>query len=65
MGVLTNVSTPKALITDPNGKLHTYKLKEFIANSGAFITEIDDDEVVIFERGIEFVMKLVDLKATK
>ncbi|MGZ3726887.1 MAG: hypothetical protein ACXWPX_08660 [Pseudobdellovibrio sp.] len=58
VGVLTNVSKPKALITDPEGNVHTYRMKEFIANSGAFITAIEEGEIVIFERGVELVMKL-------
>ncbi len=62
VGVLTNVAKPKALITDPSGKLHSYKTKEFIANSGAFISEIAEGEVVIIERGTELIMQLQDLR---
>lgn len=61
VGVLSNVKKPKAMILDRDGKMHVFKLKEFIANSGAFITEISSSEVIVIERGAELVLKLREL----
>lgn len=58
IGVLTGVKVPKALIQDKDGKIHTFRSKEFIANSGGYISEIGNGEVIVVERGAEFKLSL-------
>lgn len=58
IGVLGGVKVPKALIQDRDGKIHTYRNKELIANSGGYITEIGNGEVIVVERGAEIKLSL-------
>lgn len=58
VAVIWNVKNPKAKIADKEGVMHTYKEKDYIGNQEGFISEINNGEVVISERGSEIRLKL-------
>jgi len=58
IGVLGGVKVPKALIQDRDGKIHTFRNKELIANSGGYISEIGNGEIIVVERGAEIKLSL-------
>jgi len=58
VGVLTGIKIPKALIRDRDGKIHTFRPKELIANSGGYVSEINNGEVIVVEQGAEFKLPL-------
>lgn len=58
VAVIWSVKNPKAMISDKDGKMHLYKEKDYIGNLEGFITEINNGEVVVLERGSEIRLKL-------
>lgn len=58
VAVIWNVKNPKAMILDKEGKMHLYREKDYIANQEGVITEINNGEVVVLERGVEVKLKL-------
>lgn len=58
VGIYAGVKIPKALIVDKEGKIHTFRTKELIANSGGYISEIGNGEVIVVERGAEIKLTL-------
>lgn len=58
VAVIWNVKNPKAMIYDKDGVMHLFREKDYIANQEGFITEINNGEVVVLERGTEHKLKL-------
>lgn len=58
VGIIWNVSQPKAMITDRENTLHMFMIKDRIGNNEGQITAIRDGEVVINEKGSEIRLKL-------
>lgn len=58
VGIYAGVKIPKALIVDKEGKVHTFRTKELIANSGGYISEIGNGEIIVVERGAEIKLTL-------
>lgn len=58
VGIIWNVSRPKAMITDKNGFLHMFYVGDKIGNNEGQITAIHNGEVVIREKGGEIRMRL-------
>jgi Tfp pilus assembly protein PilP len=58
IGVFTGIKIPKALIRDRDGKVHTFRPKEFIANAGGYVSEIGSGEVIVVEEGAEVKLKI-------
>ncbi|AGH94976.1 pilus assembly protein PilP [Pseudobdellovibrio exovorus] len=58
VGIIWNVSQPKAMITDKDNTLHMFLVKDKIGNNEGQITAIRDGEVVINEKGSEIRLKL-------
>jgi hypothetical protein len=58
VAVIWSVKNPKAMIYDKDGKMHLFKEKDYIANQEGFITEINNGEVVVLERGAEHRLKM-------
>lgn len=58
VAVIWNVRSPKAMILDRDGKMQLFKEKDYIGNQEGFISEINNGEVVISERGSEIKLKL-------
>lgn len=58
VGVIWRVKNPKAMISDREGRVHIFKLKDYIANAEGYISEINNGEVIIVERGAEIKLEL-------
>lgn len=58
VGIIWNVSRPKAMITDKQGALHMFYVKDKIGNNEGQITAIHNGEVVISEKGSETRLRL-------
>lgn len=58
VAVMWDVKNPKAMISDREGKLHIFRVKDYIANSEGYIAEITNGEVIVVERGAEIKLKL-------
>lgn len=58
VGIIWNVSRPKAMITDKNGTLFMFYVGDKIGNNEGQITAIHNGEVVVREKGSEIKMRL-------
>ncbi len=58
MAVMWDTKNPKAMISDREGKLHIFRVKDYIANSEGYVAEITNGEVIVVERGAEVKLKL-------
>lgn len=58
VGVIWRVKNPKAMISDREGRVHIFKLKDYIANAEGYISEINNGEVIVVERGAEVKLEL-------
>jgi Tfp pilus assembly protein PilP len=58
VAVMWGVKSPKAMISDRENKLHVFRVKDYIANSEGYISEITNGEVIVIERGAEIKLKL-------
>lgn len=62
VGILSGVSSPKAIVADANGKTHVFRTNDIIANAGGVVTQITTGEVTVLERGVEVRLKLIKEK---
>lgn len=58
VAVMWGIKNPKAMIADRENKLHVFRVKDYIANSDGYISEITNGEVIVVERGAEIKLKL-------
>lgn len=58
VGIIWNVDSPKAMITDKQNTLHMFRVNDKIGNNEGQITEIHNGEVVVRERGNEIRLRL-------
>lgn len=58
VAVMWDVKSPKAMIADRENKLHVFRVKDYIANSEGYVSEITNGEVIVVERGAEIKLKL-------
>lgn len=52
VGVIWNVRDPKAMVSDPNGKLHMIKKETKIGRNNGFVAAIREGEVIIVEPSV-------------
>lgn len=58
LGIIWDVKSPKALVRDRNGTLHIVKKNQRIGNSEGLISEINEGELLVVEKGIPRTLKL-------
>jgi Tfp pilus assembly protein PilP len=58
VGIIWNVSNPKAMISDKNLVVHMFHVKDLIGNNEGHIAAIHNGEVVVMEKGIAVKLKI-------
>lgn len=58
LGIIWDVRSPKALVRDRNGTLHIVKKNQRIGNAEGLISEINEGELLVLEKGVPKTLKL-------